>query len=76
VIRSGKKVAEVMTLAQARERAWDQLGKLPEEIKMFTSPSPYPVGLEGGLARRKEELIREVENRAGALRPQDRRRKL
>ncbi|MEW6252723.1 MAG: nicotinate phosphoribosyltransferase [Planctomycetota bacterium] len=54
--RRGARVVAPWTLADARRRAAEQLGKLHESIKRFVNPHLYPAGLELSLHDVKTEL--------------------
>lgn len=56
VLRGGKVVRDMESLEEARERARDQLSRLPLAHRRLENPEAYPTGLEGGLADRREAL--------------------
>ncbi len=60
VFRAGKAVYEAPSILQAKQRTQEQLARLHPEVKRFTNPQPYPVGLEQGLYKLKEHLIRQA----------------
>jgi len=66
VFQDGKLRYEAPSLAHVRERTRRQLARLPEGVKRFTNPQPYPVGLEGALHDLKTRLARRA-----AKSPQD-----
>lgn len=57
VFRGGRRVYDVPPVADARQRARQQLATFHAGIKRFVNPHQYPVGLEEGLHRRKTELV-------------------
>jgi len=63
VFRQGKRVYELPSLEEIRARARAQLAEFPSRVTRLARPRPYPVGLELGLHRHKNELI--LEERGG-----------
>ncbi|PRP93120.1 Nicotinate phosphoribosyltransferase pncB2 [Enhygromyxa salina] len=57
VLRGGRRVCELPSATQIRERAKTLLAELPEGLRRFDDPSPYPVALEPRVAALKRELI-------------------
>ena len=57
VIRGGELTAEHEPVEVIRSRAKTELGKLHSGIKRFLNPHEYPVGLEVGLGRRRNDMI-------------------
>ena len=66
VMRGGKGVYEPPPIEQARRRTFEQVAALPEEVKRFEKPGPYPVRLETALAARKREMIRRIQGEPAA----------
>jgi len=60
VVRNGRPVYSAPTLDEIRNRVRQQLSQLPAGVKRLEQPSCYPVGLEPGLARLKERLVRKA----------------
>ncbi|OQW91346.1 MAG: nicotinate phosphoribosyltransferase [Beggiatoa sp. IS2] len=58
--RNGQLVSELPSLQQLRQRVHEQLSHCPAEIKRFTHPERYPVGLEQGLYELKQQLISQI----------------
>ena len=59
VVRGGAAVAPRESLTQARARCSSALSTLDSEYKRFLYPQSYVVGMESGLARVRDELVRE-----------------
>ena len=59
VVRDGAAVAPRESLEVARARCSAALGALDAEYKRFLYPQTYVVGMESGLARVRDELVRE-----------------
>lgn len=57
IFRKGRRVYDVPSAAQARERARSQLGRFHAGIKRFINPHQYPVGLDEELHEMKTGLI-------------------
>jgi nicotinate phosphoribosyltransferase len=57
------RVVAVPDLAAARARAAEDLAMLSPRSKRFMNPQPYPVGLDGHVHRRKQQLIAEARAR-------------
>jgi nicotinate phosphoribosyltransferase len=57
VFRQGRKVYQLPSLSQARERAQQQLACLHPTIQRFLNPHEYPVGLERELFDLKTRLV-------------------
>jgi nicotinate phosphoribosyltransferase len=60
ILRGGKLVAELPSLAEGRERVREQLAMLHPGIKRFVNPHLYPAGLELSLHELKTQLILEA----------------
>ena len=60
VARNGRPVYSAPTLDEIRIRVRQQLSQLPAGVKKLEHPSCYPVGLEPGVARLKERLVRKT----------------
>jgi len=58
VFRQGRRVYEVPSASQARDRTRAQLAGLPKWTKRLENPHEYPVGLERSLAERRMALVR------------------
>ena len=58
MVEGGARTGEPETLADAKRRCRDALMHLDPATKRFLNPQTYPVGLECGLARYREELAR------------------
>jgi len=58
VVEDGARLGEMPTLDEARRRCRDALMHLDPATRRFLNPQTYPVGLECGLARYREELAR------------------
>ena len=65
VVRQGKAVYTSPGPAQIRQRAQDQLSRLPPAVKRLSDPQPYPLRLETRLAELKSRLIRRARACAG-----------
>jgi nicotinate phosphoribosyltransferase len=66
IFREGKRIGELPSPQQARERTLDQLGHLPEGAKHLRNPEPYPVGIDADLHALRERLAGEVRKRREA----------
>ncbi len=64
VLRDGEPVYDAPSLVELRERVRQQLAHLPEGVKRFTDPQPYPVGLEAALHELKARLARQASESA------------
>jgi len=60
VFRQGKRVYDLPSLQQSRQRTQEQLAALPTEVKRLVDPCPYTVGLEERLDAKRSELTREA----------------
>ena len=60
VFRGGKLVYTPPSLAESRQRAIEDLGRIHPSIKRLVNPHVYPVGLEKSLHERRTELILEA----------------
>jgi nicotinate phosphoribosyltransferase len=60
------KAVPLPDLEAARKRAAADLAMLSPRTKRFLNPQPYPIGLDGHVHRRKQELIAEARGRHGA----------
>ena len=69
VVRDGHAVAPREPLTAARERCASALAALDPEYKRFLYPQSYIVGMEAGLARVRDELVRERMNAAASPMP-------
>ncbi|HIR90307.1 MAG TPA: nicotinate phosphoribosyltransferase [Candidatus Limicola stercorigallinarum] len=69
VVRGGRAVAPREPLEAARERCAQALSALDPEYKRFLFPQTYVVGMESGLARVRDELVRERLAATGATMP-------
>ena len=49
VMRAGRRISPLPMLEQARERAADQLARLPEALRLLDPALPYPVRVSEGL---------------------------
>jgi nicotinate phosphoribosyltransferase len=58
VMRNGRRMAELQTLSQARERAQAELKRLPEPLRGLESVDPYPVQISGRLRELADEVDR------------------
>lgn len=58
IVRNGEAVAPRESLETARERCKNAMGVLDPEYKRFLYPQSYIVGMETGLARVRDELVR------------------
>ena len=58
VLRAGRPVAEPEPLARARDRCRAQLSQLPAELLRPQPERSFPVLIEDGLRRRREDLLR------------------
>ena len=59
MVRDGRAVNPRESLETARARCSTALAALDEEYKRFLYPQTYVVGMESGLARVRDELVRE-----------------
>ena len=69
VVRGGSAVAPREPIADARARCVAAIDGLDEEYKRFLYPQSYIVGMESGLARVRDELVRERMEQAGSAMP-------
>ncbi len=58
VMRDGRRQAPSPPIAEARQRAVEQVASLPEELRRLRNPEIYRVGISPELAALKSELIR------------------
>ena len=56
VVKAGKFMLQDQPIKDLRQRAIDQLQKLPVATKRFLNPTPYPVGLDPRLAELRQEM--------------------
>ena len=56
VVAAGERCSAPVTLDESRRRCRDALMRLDPAVKRFLNPQIYPVGLECGLARFRDEL--------------------
>ncbi|RAK68238.1 nicotinate phosphoribosyltransferase [Hymenobacter edaphi] len=59
VFRQGRRVLELPTLAESRQKARQEVTALDPSIRRFLNPHTYPVGLEKGLHDFRTQLILE-----------------
>ncbi len=59
-VRAGRPVYCRPAIAAVRQRALDQVDRLPAEVRRLERPSAYAVGLDRRLHRLKEKLIAEL----------------
>ena len=64
VVRGGRVIYEAPAIESVRDRALDQVARLPASVLRFEAPEPYPAGLDRRLYERKQHL-------AAAARPID-----
>ena len=64
-VEKGVCVAGTATLEESRRRCHDALMRLDPATKRFLNPQTYPVGMEEGLAKLREDLSREERARSG-----------
>jgi nicotinate phosphoribosyltransferase len=57
VLRHGASVGPRPSLADGRRRCREQLSLFSPSVRRFVHPHAYPVGLEGGLHERRQDLI-------------------
>jgi nicotinate phosphoribosyltransferase len=57
IFSRGRRIYDLPTLEQSRDRARQQLTTFHAGVKRFVNPHRYPVGLESGLHARKAELM-------------------
>lgn len=69
VVRDGQATGPREPLSAARERCAAALEALDPEYKRFLYPQSYVVGMEAGLARVRDELVRERMNAAASPMP-------
>ena len=69
MVRGGSAVAPREPIADARARCVAAIDGLDEEYKRFLYPQSYIVGMESGLARVRDELVRERMEQAGSAMP-------
>jgi nicotinate phosphoribosyltransferase len=60
IFRNGKRVYELPSLDDIRERTLEQLNRFPVGIKRFMNPHQYVVGMEKSLYDLKIELIKNI----------------
>ena len=60
VLRAGEVVRQTPSIEKSRQRTYDQLARLPREIKQLKHPATYRVGLEQGLHERKARLVEHI----------------
>ena len=65
IFRAGRRVYDLPSLAQVRQRAADDLGRFHAGVKRFVNPHRYPVGLERELHDLRTRLIVEARRAAG-----------
>ncbi len=63
VFRGGKLVYERPALPEIQQRCREQLRRLPEAVRRFAAPEPYPLGVSARMQRTKEECIRRARAR-------------
>ena len=63
VFRQGKCVYPDDSLDEIRERAMQELDRLPPAMERFTNPQPYFAGLEKELYQKKLHLVQKLRNR-------------
>ncbi len=59
VFRRGRRVYESPVLSESRQRALEQVSRLPGEATALESPRPYPVGLERRIDELRNSLLSE-----------------
>ena len=59
VIEAGKFVLNDQPIDELRQRAIEQLQRLPVATKRFLNPTPYPVGLDPQLAKLRQAMAHE-----------------
>ena len=59
VMRAGNVTAPVESLSTIRDRVQSQLKRLHPSSQRLLNPHEYPVGIEIGLAERRETMIRD-----------------
>jgi len=60
IMRAGKRLSGLETLAQARERCSVELGRLPDALRMLESVPPYPVAVSDSLKALADEVDRNL----------------
>ena len=58
-VKAGEFVLAEQPIADLRQRAIDQLQRLPVATKRFLNPTPYPVGLDVRLAELRQKMTQE-----------------
>lgn len=58
VVRGGRRVAALPTLAEARDRAANEIAALPEAVRRLEGATPYPVAVSPGLRALAAEVDR------------------
>jgi nicotinate phosphoribosyltransferase len=58
VMRNGRRLPELQTLSQARERAQAELLRLPEPLRRLEAVDPYPVQISDRLRELADEVDR------------------
>lgn len=62
VFDKGKRVYPELAIGDMRSHCQAQTAALPDAVKSFENPEPYPVGLDEDLFRLKQALIRNAES--------------
>jgi nicotinate phosphoribosyltransferase len=65
VIEDGERVRELPTLAEARERALREVGRLPESVRAVRDPADYEVTVGEALEAETDALRERLEDRYG-----------
>ncbi len=60
VLREGRRVGTSPPLSEVRDRARQEIARLPEELRRLRNPEIYRVGLSPALGRMKAEMIRHL----------------
>ncbi len=63
ILRRGRPVGTLPSLDESRQYCADQLQSLPGNIQTLEDPAGYPVGLEAGLHRIKQNIIQDIHQR-------------
>lgn len=63
IMRGGQVVYDFPSLINTRERAQNELEKIPSSMRRFLNPQPYFVGLEKDLLRMKLDLIKQAKRK-------------
>jgi len=61
ILRRGKPVQPLPPIDAIRDRAADQLRRLPPRFRRLTEPKPYPVATSKGLAKLRDEAVRQLQ---------------